>query len=94
MKIVKYKGKRYEIKKSDRTNKQLKVKTPTGKTVYFGDPKMPEFPGTKRGDRYCARSKGLGNLNNPNSANFWSRRYLWNCDGTKSKNKLSEAALK
>lgn len=63
-----------------------------GKTVkvHFGDPKMKEYPGTKRGDNYCNRSyfiktkTGQNTRNNPLSANFWSRLLLWNCKGKKS----------
>jgi len=81
--VVSVKGKKWNIYKSPRKNKQLvAVKKET--KVHFGDPLMPEYPGTKRGDAYCARSKGIGNLNNPRSANFWSRKYLWNCKGKKS----------
>jgi len=83
MRKVKYKGKTYTVKKSSRKNKQLMVDV-NGKTVHFGDPTMPEFPGTKRGDNYCARSFGIGNIDNPKSANFWSRKYLWNCKKKKS----------
>jgi len=83
---VVYKGKKYDIFKSSRKNKQLMVKV-DGEKVHFGDPSMPEYPGTKRGDAYCARSFGIGNINNPKSANFWSRKYLWNCKKKKSLNK-------
>lgn len=52
---------------------------------------MKEYPGTKRGDNYCARSYGIGKehdvLNDPTSPNFWSRKDLWNCKGKKSKKK-------
>ena len=81
---ITYKGKKYEIYKSTRKNKQLMVDV-NGKTIHFGNPTMPEYPGTKRGDNYCTRSYGIGNTNNPSSANFWSRKYLWNCIGKKSK---------
>lgn len=87
MKKVKYKGKTYNIQKSDRKNKQRKVKV-NGKFVHYGDPEMPEFPGTKRGDAYCARSYGIAKkydiLGDPNSPNFWSRKDLWNCKKQKS----------
>jgi len=79
----KYKGKQYNIKKSTRKNKQLMVNV-NGKTVHFGDPKMPEYPGTKRGDAYCARSYGIKGRNNIKSPNFWSRKVLWKCKGKKS----------
>jgi hypothetical protein len=81
---MKYKG--YKIKKSPRKNKEYVAVSPSGKKVHFADPNMPEFPGTKRGDNYCARSFGIGNLNNKSSANFWSRQ-LWSCKGKKSVSK-------
>lgn len=60
------------------------------RVVHFGDPKMKEYPNTQRGDNYCTRSYGIldgkGNptRNNPLSPNYWSREYLWNCQGKKS----------
>lgn len=75
------------VRKSTRKNKQLMAVFPSGKKVHFGDPTMSEFPGTKRGDNYCARSSGIKGKNDPNSANFWSRKYLWNCKGKKSMKK-------
>jgi len=81
MKKVTIKGKRYTIKKSPRKNKQLMVEE---LNIHFGDPNMPEFPGTKRGDNYCARSYGIKGKGNIKSPNFWSRTYLWNCKGKKS----------
>jgi hypothetical protein len=79
----KYKSKKYSIKKSSRKNKEYVAVAPSGKKIHFADPTMSEYPGTKRGDNYCARSYGIGNLKNPKSANFWSRS-LWSCDGKKS----------
>jgi len=87
----KYKGKTYKVSRSDRKGKQKKVKLPSGKIVHFGDPDMPEYPGTERGDNYCARSLGIAEKydkkGDPGSANFWSRKVLWNCINKKSKNK-------
>ena len=79
----KVKGKTYIVKKSNRKNKEYLAISPEGKKVHFADPKMQEYQGTKRGDSYCARSYGIGNLKNPKSANFWSRN-LWSCRGKKS----------
>lgn len=79
------------IKKSPRKNKQLVARCPGKDPVHFGDPDMPEFPGTKRGDNYCARSFGIKDSNgrptrnDKGSANFWSRKVLWNCKRKKSK---------
>jgi len=82
------KGGKYIIRPSSRKNKQMvAINKKTGHKVHFGDPTMPEFPGTKRGDAYCARSFGIKGKNNPKSANFWSRTYLWNCKGKKSLSK-------
>ena len=75
------------IKKSPRKNKEYMVTLKSGKKVHFADPKMDEYPGTKRGDNYCARSYGIAKkhniLNNKESPNYWSRK-LWSCKGKKS----------
>jgi len=88
VKSVKVKGKKYDVYKSSRKNKQRMVKV-DDKWIHYGDPKMKEYPGTKRGDSYCARSFGLGKkfgvLEDPTSPNFWSRKDLWNCINKKSK---------
>jgi hypothetical protein len=79
-----------KVTKSNKKNKEYKVKLPNGKVVHFADPDMPEYPGTKRGDSYCARSYGIGKkygtLKDKNSPNYWSRR-LWSCKGKKSVSK-------
>lgn len=84
MKKVTVNGKKVRVRDSKRKNKQKVAIFPSGEKVHFGDPKMPEFPGTDRGNNYCARSSGIKGKNNPKSANFWSRKYLWNCKGKKS----------
>ena len=80
----------YTIKRSPRKNKEYVAISPKGKKVHFADPKMPEFPGTKRGDNYCSRSLGIAKkydvLNDKNSRNHWSRE-LWSCKGKKSVSK-------
>ncbi|MGV9141820.1 MAG: hypothetical protein ACOC1X_02670 [Promethearchaeota archaeon] len=89
-KKYKHKGKKYKISKSNRKNKQHKVKLPNGEEVHFGDPDMKEFPGTKRGDNYCARSLGIAKQHDKKgditSPNFWSRQ-MWSCKGKESKSK-------
>jgi len=95
MKMEKYKKygvKDLKLSKSGRDGKQKKATFKyKGKkrTVHYGDPNMKEYPGTKRGDNYCARSYGIGKKHNilgePTSPNFWSRKDLWNCKGKKSK---------
>lgn len=87
MRKYRYKKKNYIIKKSPRKNKEyVVIGGDLKKPVHFADPRMKEYPGTDRGDNYCARSSGIGNLDNPNSANFWSRK-LWSCKGKKSVSK-------
>ena len=82
MPIVVVNGKKYYVRPSTQNNKQYMVKVGK-KTVHFADPKMPEYPGTKRGDSYCARSYGIKGKGDINSANYWSRK-LWSCKGKKS----------
>lgn len=79
-------GKIFYISKSNRKGKEYMVRLPSGKEVHFADPTLIEYPGTKRGDNYCARSYGIGNLKNKKSANYWSRE-LWSCIGKKSVSK-------
>jgi len=84
---------KYRLEKSKRKNKQMvAIFTYKGKEqrVHFGDSKMKEYPGTKRGDNYCARSYGIldgdgkPTRNNVLSPNFWSRNILWKCVGKRS----------
>ena len=81
-------GREVVIKKSTRQDKQLVATFPDGDKIHFGDPTMKEYPGTKQGDNYCARSYGIGKrdgtLRNPKNANTLSRVILWNCKGKKS----------
>lgn len=77
-------SKEYTVKKSSRKGKQFVADGPGIKSpVHFGDSKMREYPGTKRGNSYCARSFGIKGRNNLNSPNFWSR-FMWGCKGKKS----------
>lgn len=93
--IINFKGRKFKVSKSPKDDKQLLSKSIDGKKpklkVHFGDPDMKEYPGTKRGDNYCARSYGIGEkyniLGDPKSANTWSRLYLWNCKKKKSMDK-------
>lgn len=82
---VTIRNKKYNIYRSNRKNKEYMVDV-NGKFVHFADPNMPEYPGTKRGDNYCARSSGIKGKDNLNSANFWSRK-LWSCRNKKSTSK-------
>jgi len=84
---MKVNGKFWNVKKSKRKNKEYVAIGPEGQKVHFADPSMTEFPGTKRGDSYCARSLGIARKYNiqgdPSSPNFWSRQ-LWSCEKGKS----------
>ncbi len=79
--------KKYIPVKSTRKNKKLMVLTNKG-IIHFGDSNMEDFTQHKNKKRqisYCKRSAGIkdkqGNLtkNNKDSANYWSRKILWNC---------------
>ena len=74
--------------KSNRKNKKFKVLTPGNKIIHFGYSPMEDF--TKHNDEqrkknYCSRSAGIkdksGRLtkNNKESANYYSRKFLWSC---------------
>jgi len=74
--------------KSDRKNKKFKVLTPMGKVIHFGDSNMEDYTqhkDKKRQISYCKRSAGIrdkqGKLtkDNKESANYYSRKFLWNC---------------
>jgi hypothetical protein len=74
--------------KSTRKNKKLMVLTPKGNIIHFGDSSMKDFTqhkDKKRQKSYCSRSAGIkskGKLtkNNKESANYYARKYLWDCD--------------
>lgn len=74
--------------KSDRKNKKFKVLTPMGKIIHFGEVGYQDFTQHKDKSRqisYCRRSSGIrdkqGKLtkDNKESANYYSRKHLWNC---------------
>ena len=74
--------------KSDRKNKKFKVLTPSGNIIHFGHTSYEDFTQHKDKDRrksYCKRSAGIkdksGRLtkNNKESANYYSRKFLWEC---------------
>jgi TFIIF-interacting CTD phosphatase-like protein len=77
----------YKPEKSKRKNKKFMVKTKKG-IIHFGDSRYEDFTqhkDEKRREAYCKRSKGIkdkeGKLtyNNKDSANYWSRKILWDC---------------
>ena len=74
--------------KSSRKGKKLKVLTPGGKIIHFGDSSMKDFTqhkDKKRRENYCKRSAGIRDGNgkltkdNKESANYYSRKFLWKC---------------
>jgi hypothetical protein len=74
--------------KSDRKNKKFKVLTPNGNIIHFGQKGYEDFTqhkDEKRRKNYCKRSAGIkdknGKLtkNNKESANYYSRKFLWEC---------------
>jgi hypothetical protein len=82
---------KYSVTSSDRENKKYKVTGPKLKNpLHFGQAGVRASPGSERGDRYCTRSYGITDKNgkptrnDPKSANYWSRKHIWNCKGKKS----------
>ncbi len=74
--------------KSDNKGKKFKVLTPGGKIIHFGDSSMKDFTqhkDKKRRENYCKRSAGIRDGNgkltkdNKESANYYSRKFLWKC---------------
>ena len=74
--------------KSDRKNKKFKVLTPNGNIIHFGQKRYEDFTqhkDEKRRKSYCKRSAGIRNKkgeltkNNKESANYYSRKFLWEC---------------
>ena len=77
----------YEPEKSERKNKKMKVLTKKG-VIHFGDTRYEDFTqhdDMKRRENYCKRSKGIRNkkgdltYKDKDSANYWSRKVLWDC---------------
>jgi len=97
-KFYSYKGTVFKITKSPESDKDFRATFPDGKKVDFGAKGYPEFPATDRGDRYCARSYGLGKKNdtlgNIKNANTLSRLYGWHCKGKESLPTKKQAGLK
>ena len=73
------------VKKVAKNKKWRTTVTIKGKkhTVSHGDPNYKISPGTKRGDSYCARSKGIQDKFGKTPRNEASRR-KWHCRGKKS----------
>jgi len=98
VRYYKYKGKTFKVKKSPESDKDFRAVFPDGTKVDFGAKGYPEFPATDKGDRYCARSYGLGKKNdtlgNIKNANTLSRVYGWHCKGKESLPSKKQAGLK
>jgi hypothetical protein len=74
--------------KSNRKNKKFKVLTPNGKIIHFGDSRYEDFTqhkDKKRQENYCKRARGIKNkkgeltYKDPESANYYSYKFLWKC---------------
>ncbi len=74
--------------KSTRKGKKLMVLTPQNKIIHFGHSSYEDYTQHKdkqRQKNYCNRSAGIkdkqGNLtkNNKEKANYYARRFLWEC---------------
>jgi len=74
-------GKKFDVKRSTRKNKKFYVEV-EGKQIHFGARGYRIAPGTKKADKYCARSSGIKGTKDIKSANFWARK-MWECDKKK-----------
>ena len=67
--------------KSDKKDKKYYIITNTNKKIYFGAAGYEDFTTHKdeeRKQRYIARHKNESKFwNDPNTASFWARFYLW-----------------
>lgn len=67
--------------KSDKPEKKFFIITNEGKRIYFGDSKYDQYTeghlDIRRRNRYLNRHKKNENWNNPNSAGYWSAKFLW-----------------
>lgn len=67
--------------KSDKPEKKFFIITNEGKRIYFGDSKYEHYTeghlDIRRRNRYLNRHKKNENWNNPNSASYWSAKFLW-----------------
>ena len=66
---------------SDKPDKKFMVFTPEGKRIYFGASGYEHFTeghlDEKRKEAYIKRHQKNENWNNPNSAGYWSLKFLW-----------------
>ncbi len=67
--------------KSDKPDKKFYIITNSGKRVYFGASNYQHFTeghlDEARKQRYLKRHKKNENWNNPDTAGYWSAKYLW-----------------
>lgn len=67
--------------RSDRSNKKFYIINDEYKKVYFGDSRYDHYTqghlNEKRKQLYIKRHEKNEDFNNPNSAGFWSRWFLW-----------------
>jgi hypothetical protein len=77
----------YKPKKSTRAGKKMQVnvlKNGKATTIFFGDTNYKHNYSVPARKSYLARSKGIKNKQgkltylDKNSANYWSRKVLWN----------------
>ncbi len=72
--------KTYYPYKSDKPDKKYYIITKTGKRVYFGYAPMQDYTEHKdevRKNSYIKRHQKRENWNDPDTAGYWSRWYLW-----------------
>lgn len=71
----------FQIGPSNRDDKKLMVRTPTGKTHHFGDPKEGDYTTThdeERKEKYMKRHHAEELWRNWDSPKFWNYYLLWN----------------
>jgi len=72
-----------KIRPSKTKDKKWAVTSPDGKIINAGARGYRIYPGTKRGDNFCARSIGQANQSKWTPGRL--ARHMWNCDGKKSR---------
>ena len=71
----------YKPIKSDKTDKKFYIITNKGKRVYFGASNYQHYTqghlNEERKLRYLNRHKKNEDWNNPDTADYWSAKFLW-----------------
>ncbi len=66
---------------SDKPNKKFYIHTKSGKKIYFGDARYEHYTeghlNEERKINYIKRHYKNEDFNHPDSAGFWSFRFLW-----------------